>query len=101
MPKLSHIPTVTNPVYETKDWIEASVLMMNDLPIRSIRRINRTIWFAFPDKVRALELVGSYWSGTLQGNIRSFADAQRRVKDIVHNHNSNGIFSDASTPIPS
>lgn len=70
--------------FETKDWVESSLLLANQLPLEAIKRRNQICFFQFRKTKKVIELIDSYWRGDLNVNLRSFVDAQRRIKDLIH-----------------
>jgi hypothetical protein len=70
--------------FNTKDWIEASILLAHRMPLAAVAEQRGVVWFSFlfPDKATAL--IDQYILGTLEVNIREFVDSQRRVKDLCH-----------------
>jgi len=75
--------------YETKDWIEAALLLTHNLSLIRVKR-DRACYFEFQEKEKAAIVVEAYWQGNLNVNARDFVDAQRRVKDLIHKEPKNG-----------
>ena len=78
-----------NHYYKTKDWIEASLLFAFDIPFEGVDRNGQTCYFLFSDQLRAEEIIECYWRGDLNGNLRAFAYAPRRIKDCIHRGHGN------------
>jgi hypothetical protein len=72
-----------NAVYQTKDWIESSLLLAHNLRLLGMTR-DGACYFRFEGRDRAMALIEAYWRGDLTVNARSFVDSQRRIKDLIH-----------------
>lgn len=70
--------------YETKDWIEASLLRYIGVPLLRLRWLKNVCFFEFertPDIIPTLE---SFHKGELVINLKGFIETQREVKRILH-----------------
>ena len=73
------------PTYDTKDWIEAAILVTFEFTMVGMAETNGVCDFRFGTPDKATELVDKYWSDHLDVSARKFVDSQRRVKDLIFN----------------
>lgn len=71
--------------YDTKDWIEAAILVTFEFTMVGMSKTNGVCFFRFGTPEKATELVERYWSDHLDVSARKFVDSQRRVKDLIFN----------------
>jgi len=76
--------------YETKDWVEASLLFTFHIPFKGMERNGSICYFQFKNRLRSEEIIECFWRGDLKGNLREFTEAQRRIKDLIHRGYGNG-----------
>jgi len=70
-------------IYKTKDIFEASFLYSNKIPLLGLEPGGRYFWFKFSQHDECKELSDSYWSQQAVGNIKSFVDSLKTLKDLV------------------
>lgn len=74
--------------YTTKDLNEIALLIAYRLRVIEVNQLG-AVFFSFTPRLRAIELTDSFFRGDLMGNLREFADAQRRAKDLIFRTHGN------------
>ena len=69
--------------YQVKDLYLAAFLFSQGIELKDVERIGKVCWFVFVDKETCERMTTSYWSGRAMGNIKSFVDGIRSLKDII------------------
>jgi hypothetical protein len=72
-------------VYETKDWIEASLLVTFEFQMVGMAKTNGVCYFKFDKPDEANSVLEKYWKDQLDISARKFVDSQRRIKDLIFN----------------
>ena len=67
--------------YLVKDLYEAAYLYSLRKPILRLESENNYFWFVFSGKAECEKLANDYWSGKALGNIKSYADALKALKE--------------------
>lgn len=67
--------------YLVKDLYEAAFLYSQGKELRDLRRENNFYWFVFEDKKDCEKSAADYWSGKAIGNIKSYSESIRILKE--------------------
>lgn len=80
-------------VYKTKDIFEASFLYSKDIPLMGLQSGGKYFWFVFNNPQNSQELADQYWAKRAEGNIKSFVDSFKTLKDLVFSKGASNVGS--------
>mgnify|MGYP001618143804 CR=1 FL=1 len=72
-----------NAEYKTRDYAEASVLILKNQKLIQIEREGKTCWFIFENESVCKEISDQYFFGELLLNAREFKEAMDRLKSRI------------------
>lgn len=77
-------------IYKTKDIFEASWIYSQNIKLIGLEPDGKYFWFIFSDLNTSNKLSQEYWSQQASGNIKSFVNSLKTLKDLVFSKNSAG-----------